>query len=508
MTMHAHAHKPNPPVASACVPPPVRHRPSISTPGDAFEREADAVADRVLRMADAPVSGATSPTVQRTCAACEDDARKRVQRRAAGGDAALDTTAAAHAAAHGGEPLASEVRAYFEPRFGRDFSRVRVHTDDTATRAVQARAYTYGSDIVFGRGEYAPSTHAGRHLLAHELTHVVQQGAASVHPHARAAPSIARAPSAVQRQPAQEPPLESDDALLACLALAPWPLKGMCFDLASKPRAKPKTFDDPRCRDPKPPAPTPAPAPGVSPPQGLPPLPFFHGTTWAIAQTIPGNVKPLGGGDFGQGFYTHHDADMGKASERARWEGCRLCQKLTPKVRYAGVIRFDVEADAYKKLFSNRKTFGLTSTKQADYAARQKDWLDFVSGTGRGREAKPGYDTAHMAWRHARVDPPPDQGFDLIEGPMYKGVEGLPGSSVPARSAFDPYAEGTALPQQVVWNHDRALGVLNAAKTTLKQYDAQDHCKEVDPPVAVKAAASATEDPKAREEARIGMTGH
>ena len=65
-----------------------------------------------------------------------------------------------------------------------------------------------------------------------------------------------------------------------------------------------------------------------------------------------------------------------------------------------------------------------------------------------------------------------------------------------------------ALPQQVVWNHDRALGVLNAAKTTLKQYEAQDNCKEVDPPVAVKAAASATEDPKAREEARIGMTGH
>jgi hypothetical protein len=117
------------------------------------------------------------------------------------------------------------------------------------------------------------------------------------------------------------------------------------------------------------------------------------------------------------------------------------------------------------------------------------------------------YDAAHMAWRHQRVDPPPSQGFGLIEGPMYKGVEGLPGSNVPARAKFDPYAEGTALPQQVVWNGERALAVLNAAPTTLKQFDAQDECKPVDPPVAVPPAISVSEDPRAREEAQIGMTG-
>jgi hypothetical protein len=78
-----------------------------------------------------------------------------------------------------GQPLDSAVREQMEPHFGHDFSRVRVHTDaesaETA-RALDARAYTFGYDIVFGRGEYAPRTAQGARLLAHELTHVLQQG--------------------------------------------------------------------------------------------------------------------------------------------------------------------------------------------------------------------------------------------------------------------------------------------------------------------------------------------
>src|SRR5262249_5093546 len=69
-------------------------------------------------------------------------------------------------------------RSFMEPRFGHDFSRVRVHTDAEATasaRAVDAQAYTVGRDVVFDNGRYAPQTSAGRHLLAHELAHVVQQ---------------------------------------------------------------------------------------------------------------------------------------------------------------------------------------------------------------------------------------------------------------------------------------------------------------------------------------------
>lgn len=79
----------------------------------------------------------------------------------------------------GGSPLPGPVRAYFEPRMGYDLSDVRVHTGDKAdgtARAVNARAFTVGRDVVFGAGEYSPETTQGRKLLAHELTHVAQQG--------------------------------------------------------------------------------------------------------------------------------------------------------------------------------------------------------------------------------------------------------------------------------------------------------------------------------------------
>ena len=79
-----------------------------------------------------------------------------------------------------GQPLNPATRAFMEPRFGHDFSRVRVHTDAKAAesaREVNALAYTVGRDAVFGAGRYEPHSLAGRHLLAHELVHVVQQGA-------------------------------------------------------------------------------------------------------------------------------------------------------------------------------------------------------------------------------------------------------------------------------------------------------------------------------------------
>src|SRR5262249_3120751 len=77
--------------------------------------------------------------------------------------------------------LSPVVRADMERRFGCDFSDVRVHADDAAARSsrdVSAHAYTVGRDIVFGAGRFAPSTREGRHLIAHELAHVVQQGGA------------------------------------------------------------------------------------------------------------------------------------------------------------------------------------------------------------------------------------------------------------------------------------------------------------------------------------------
>ena len=77
-----------------------------------------------------------------------------------------------------GQSLDADTRAFFEPRFGRDFSRIRVHTDSRAAdsaRSVNALAYTVGRDIVFGAGRYAPHESEGKRLLAHELTHTVQQ---------------------------------------------------------------------------------------------------------------------------------------------------------------------------------------------------------------------------------------------------------------------------------------------------------------------------------------------
>ena len=77
-----------------------------------------------------------------------------------------------------GQPLDPATRAFMEPRFGHDFSTVRVHADarsSESARAMQARAYTHGQEVVFGAGQFAPETNPGKNLLAHELTHVVQQ---------------------------------------------------------------------------------------------------------------------------------------------------------------------------------------------------------------------------------------------------------------------------------------------------------------------------------------------
>lgn len=100
------------------------------------------------------------------------------------------------------QPLAVATRAFMEPRFGHDFGGVRVHSDAAAAesaRAVGAKAYTVGQDIVFGANQFQPNTDAGRRLLAHELTHVMQQGEANT---TRSDVSSTTAP-VVQREPTQ-----------------------------------------------------------------------------------------------------------------------------------------------------------------------------------------------------------------------------------------------------------------------------------------------------------------
>jgi hypothetical protein len=130
----------------------------------------------------------------RKCTKCEEEEEKLQKKE---GGAAEVTSGEAPASVHEvlrspGQPLDAATRAYFEPRFRYDFSKVRVHTDAAAeqsARDVNARAYTVGQSIVFSAGRFAPAAHEGRQLLAHELTHVVQQGSIG-----NLSPSLRRSP--------------------------------------------------------------------------------------------------------------------------------------------------------------------------------------------------------------------------------------------------------------------------------------------------------------------------
>jgi len=161
---------------------------TINTPGDQYEQEADRVADQVMHMPD-PSLAMMAPVVQRKCICggsgggsgqCSECAKKDELQRSAAGPAALpEAPPIVHdVLGQSGGPLDASTRAFFESRFGYDLSSVRVHADSKgakSARAVDALAYTVGRDIVFSDGQYAPHSSQGRSLLAHELTHVVQQ---------------------------------------------------------------------------------------------------------------------------------------------------------------------------------------------------------------------------------------------------------------------------------------------------------------------------------------------
>lgn len=174
--------------------PNIQAKLAIGSVNDPLEHEADAVADRVMRM-PAPDVGISSDAagLRRKCAACEED-EGPLQRLAAGPQAAGAGDAAPpivhDVIRSGGVPLDPATHDFMQSRFGRDFGDVRIHTGESAARsaeAVGARAYTVGRDVVFGAGQYQPQADSGRRLLAHELVHTVQQDAAG-------------APAAVSRQ--------------------------------------------------------------------------------------------------------------------------------------------------------------------------------------------------------------------------------------------------------------------------------------------------------------------
>jgi len=158
-------------------------KPTASSPGDAYEQEADRVSEQVMRMPEPRprrdgASGAGQAKFQ-TAQPSPENVRVHTKRVTASELAQTEAPSIVHQVLRSpGQSLNSATRAFMASRFGYDFIHVRVHTGGEAAdaaRAVRARAYTIGGDIVFGAGEYAPTTPGGKRLLAHELTHVMQQ---------------------------------------------------------------------------------------------------------------------------------------------------------------------------------------------------------------------------------------------------------------------------------------------------------------------------------------------
>ncbi|HEY5751979.1 MAG TPA: DUF4157 domain-containing protein [Chthoniobacterales bacterium] len=152
--------------ASAAVVHPATHaRLRVAAPHDHCEREANCVADAVMRMPQRGAGArATTQGMTGGIASLVGDGVQSLNGR--------------------GRALSQPMREFFDRRFGHDFGHVRIHTDAHAAdlaESIQARAFTVGRDIVFGAGEYAPDTSRGRELMAHELTHVAQQERGAAH---------------------------------------------------------------------------------------------------------------------------------------------------------------------------------------------------------------------------------------------------------------------------------------------------------------------------------------
>jgi hypothetical protein len=202
---------------------------TVSEPDEPYEREADQVADEIMRMPDPRSTGMSDigslNIVQRkcacggTCADCQKphygDEHSHLQMKAGGAGAAggIEAPPVVHEVLIApGRPLDEQTRAFMESRFGRDFRGVRVHANEKAAesaRALGARAYTVRNNIVFDRGEFAPGSREGQRLLGHELTHVVQQSGSrgTVTSHGNNRHGVMRAPQTAvkaESRPEQE----------------------------------------------------------------------------------------------------------------------------------------------------------------------------------------------------------------------------------------------------------------------------------------------------------------
>jgi hypothetical protein len=171
--------------------PLVQPKLTISQPDDIHEREADRVAAEIMTMPLPTSHRRSNVDIQKSEFGDHEQGQAAPQM-------SPDLSAQIASLRGGGTPLSREARAFMEPRFGYDFSQVRVHTGPRAAetaQALNARAFTLGHDIAFGSGEYSPGTDAGRRLLAHELMHVVQQGQAHIYADAQVSRAVQHEPT-------------------------------------------------------------------------------------------------------------------------------------------------------------------------------------------------------------------------------------------------------------------------------------------------------------------------
>lgn len=154
----------------------------IGKPDDEYEKEADQVADAVMRISEPMAHGQSNgnKSIQRKCKECEEKEKKKLQRKEEKGSISPGSLSLVNEVLNSssGKPLDPGVSAFMEHRFGYDFSNVRIHDDarsHQSSAGINALAYTHDDNVVFGANQYQPHTERGKKLLAHELTHVMQQ---------------------------------------------------------------------------------------------------------------------------------------------------------------------------------------------------------------------------------------------------------------------------------------------------------------------------------------------
>ena len=163
---------------------PIQAKLKVGRSDDVHEKEADRIADTVMRtpsISKVNTSTISASLLQRKCKQCEEDDINVQRKEIASPSKAKFNNASDSVNAvlkQNGRPLSAGERAFFEPRFARDFSRVRIHDSEHAANAadiLNARAFTVGSQIAFGAGQYTPQSERSQRLMAHELTHTIQQ---------------------------------------------------------------------------------------------------------------------------------------------------------------------------------------------------------------------------------------------------------------------------------------------------------------------------------------------